>query len=164
MMRGVKQHAVLFILLAVTVLILCFIFHNSLQDSTASNTRSGQIAEKIKPVLDPQNTVTEELFHKITRKMAHFLEFGLLGVSAALLAMHISAAYVRCSVFAPLFFILLSAVTDEFIQSFTGRTSSVSDVLIDFSGAGLGILLVYGIVHILCLILRKTQKRKHHAD
>ena len=40
-----------------------------------------------------------------------------------------------------LFFALLCAVADEFLQSFTGRTSSVRDVLIDFGGAVSGLLL-----------------------
>ena len=156
MIHRLKRHAVLLILLATTVAILAFIFHNSLQDGAASNNQSGQIAEIIKPVLDPRAAVPEEAFHKFIRKMAHFLEFCMLGVSTALLAMHVSAAYVRCSVVAPLFLVLLSAVTDEFIQSFTGRTSAVSDVLIDFGGAAVGILLAYGAVG----LLMKRRKKK----
>ena len=156
MIHKLKQHAVLLMLLAATVAILAFIFHNSLQDGAASNNRSGQIAEIVEPVLDPRDAVPEEEFHKFVRKMAHFLEFCMLGVSAAMLAMHVSAAYVRCSVFAPLFLVLLSAVTDEFIQSFTGRTSAVSDVLIDFGGAAVGIMLAYGAVG----LLMKRRKKK----
>ena len=45
-----------------------------------------------------------------------------------------------------LFFALLCAVADEFLQSFTGRTSSVRDVLIDFGGALCGMLLTMLVV------------------
>ncbi|MBQ7339146.1 MAG: VanZ family protein, partial [Clostridia bacterium] len=59
-----------------------------------------------------------------------------------------------------LLFSLLTAVTDEYIQSFTGRTSSVSDVLLDFSGAlcGLGLtaLTVY-LVRRICAL--RAQRR-----
>lgn len=42
-----------------------------------------------------------------------------------------------------LFMILSVAVMDEYLQSFVARTSSVSDILIDFSGGMTGILILY---------------------
>ena len=155
MMNRRKRHILLLILLVMTLVVLAFIFHNSLQDGAASNSRSGRVVEIIKPLFDPHDAIPEETFHKFTRKMAHFLEFLMLGISASLLAMHISSAYVRCTIFAPLFFVLLSAMTDEFIQSFTGRTSAISDVLIDFRGGAFGILLAYGAMFCISAMRRR---------
>ena len=42
-------------------------------------------------------------------------------------------------------FVLVIAVGDEFIQSFVGRGSNVRDVLIDFSGGILAVILLQGI-------------------
>ena len=97
-------------------------------------------------------------FHEKLRKFAHMAEFGALAIfihSATPLHEHIPLFY---RVTSTLFFVLLTAVLDEFIQFFVpGRCSKVSDVLIDFAGAVLGlsfILLVnfilyrYGIIHV----------------
>ena len=128
-----------FLMLAV----LCFIFGNSLLDGEASNEHSGRLMEILKPLLDPHDRIPQKDFHVFVRKMAHFTEFFLLGVTATFAAKQISAAFGIRSVFMPLFFTLASAVTDEMIQNFTGRTSSVKDVLIDFSGAVCGLLVTY---------------------
>ena len=42
-------------------------------------------------------------------------------------------------------FCLVIAVGDEFIQSFVGRGSNVRDVLIDFSGGILAVVILQGI-------------------
>jgi VanZ family protein len=42
------------------------------------------------------------------------------------------------------FMCLLAAVLDEYSQSFLFRTSKVSDVLIDFGGAIVGMVAYYG--------------------
>ena len=42
---------------------------------------------------------------------------------------------------------------DETIQAFTGRTSSVFDVWLDFSGATVGAILLYGLAQ--CVFHRK---------
>ena len=62
----------------------------------------------------------------------------------------------RYPVFMILFCLLSTAVVDEFIQSFTGRTSNVKDILIDFSGAVVGVLLA---VCIAAVVRRITGNR-----
>jgi len=57
-----------------------------------------------------------------------------------------------------MFICLLYAALDEFHQSFTGRASLVSDVLIDFSGSLIGIAVFYYIYY--KIFLRISQKRK----
>ena len=142
-----RLHKYRFILLSLSLslLITAFIFHNSLQDSQTSNAQSSSIAEVVKPIIDPGNQVEEKTFHKLTRKLAHGIEFCILGCSAGGLMVSLKSVLRRYPVFMILFCLLSTAVADEFIQSFTGRTSNVKDILIDFSGAVVGVLLAVGI-------------------
>lgn len=77
----------------------------------------------------------------LVRKLAHFTEFCVLGT------------LLRCrlgrepgSAARALLAGLLTAGIDETIQAFTGRTSSVFDVWIDFAGVTAGAALVYRLV------------------
>lgn len=79
----------------------------------------------------------------MVRKSAHIAEFFLLSVLAAnvLFAFGYKG---RGTIIYILFFCLLYAVFDEYHQLLVDtRTSSVSDVLIDFSGSILGMLFYY---------------------
>lgn len=125
----------------VVCLVVCFIFANSLLNGEDSNQRSGMIAGLLRSIFDPEGAIDEETFHYFVRKGAHFSEFALLGFSLWLLMQSIRSKYYRSCPGSMLFAALAVAVTDEFIQSFTGRTSSVTDVLIDFGGALTGFTL-----------------------
>jgi VanZ family protein len=58
-----------------------------------------------------------------------------------------------------LFLSLLFGVLDEFLQSFTGRGTSVRDVMLDLCGALLGIACVITLIEIIKR-LRRHQKSK----
>ena len=122
--------------------VICFIFSNSFQNGEASNQRSGLVLALFQRLFDPHHRIDEETFHYFIRKGAHFSEFALLGASLMLLKKRIRDRFCVSTPGVMLFAALAVAVTDEFIQSFTGRTSSVKDVLIDFSGALCAILLL----------------------
>lgn len=154
-----KQNVTLVLSAVLVCLVACFIFSNSLLDGEESNRQSGVVMELLRKILDPNHSIAEETFHYFVRKGAHFSEFALLGVSLWLLMQSIKD---RCGRFyggMMLFAALSVAVTDEFIQSFTGRTSSVTDVLIDFSGALTAFLLLW----IFGIILRKRNREKENA-
>jgi VanZ family protein len=79
----------------------------------------------------------------IIRKNAHGFLYMVLAilVSASLFAYEKSGKYAIVYV---LFICQFYAVTDEFHQSFVpGRTSLVSDVLVDFIGTLLGLIIFY---------------------
>ncbi len=146
--------------LLLNMLVVCFIFFNSLQGPEASNQSSGMVMQFLKAVLKLDDSIGEEAFHTFVRKAAHFTEFAALGASLWLLLGCIRS---RFGVFCPggmLFAALATAVTDEFIQSFTGRTSSVKDVLLDFCGA----LTAFGLLSLLAGIRRKQKEKKHAAE
>ena len=127
------------------LLLLCFIYGNSMQNGEESRQTSDAVVEVVKPIVDPKDEIEDETFSTIIRKLAHFTEFFWLGMAAFGIWLGARAyprlAWLRAS--EAVLFLLLCAVADEFLQSFTGRTSSVRDVLIDFGGALSGLLLTY---------------------
>jgi len=93
------------------------------------------------------------------RKLAHVSEFAALGIAVAFLHRKYTQYTLHKSFYGfAVFYGLAAAVTDEFIQSFSDRSDSVRDVLIDFSGYLIGALLVTGIF----LIMDK--KRGHRQN
>lgn len=149
---GTKQ-VVLFALLAVAI--TGFIFYNSAQYAQQSNAVSTGLMDWLRPLLEALFG-SEDVMHKFVRKAAHFIEFAALGFCVAMVADGLRARFWRGSMmFFPLFTTLAVAVTDEFIQSFFDRTSAVKDIVLDFSGACVGIA---GAVFALAL-LRHFMKR-----
>ena len=145
------------ILIALTV---CFIFNNSSFSKEESAAQSESLASFIKPIIDFANRLSFNEFEHIVRKLAHFSEFGLLGVELALLAFHISRKFKpRDAVYAA-FASLLIADLDEFLQLFTERGSMVSDVFIDFSGALCGIAAGYILMAVITSIRKKAHEKK----
>lgn len=84
----------------------------------------------------------------VVRKCAHIAEFLLLAVWLMLLLEKRIQTTLLCGV--------LTALIDETIQLFTGRTSCVSDVWIDIGGFSAGMLLV--------LLFEYISKRKAKGD
>lgn len=148
-----KRYKYVIIFSFVSIITVAFIFGNSIKSSEASNEISGSIAEELYALFDE---VDYDLFHKIVRKTAHFLEFSVLGVFLSLTMMSFYQISGATHVSVVLFISLFVAVADEFIQSFTDRTSAVADVLIDFSGSLFG----FGLVLAFSFILRHKTSRK----
>lgn len=90
-----------------------------------------------------RNWMPEEAFHRFVRKLAHFTEFGVLGLCLGGFAFNLGEINNKKYASLPMLIALGTAVIDEFIQRFTGRTSSVKDVLIDFSGALCGLIVTW---------------------
>lgn len=155
-----KKQTVKVVLSAVLVcLTVCFIFSNSLKDGEESNRQSGIVMELLRSIFDPTGAIEEDTFHYFVRKGAHFTEFALLGFSLWLMMLSLRDKFGILCPGVMLFAALSTAVTDEFIQSFTGRTSSVTDVLIDFSGALSGFVLPLAV----SAIIKRIKEKKHAA-
>lgn len=144
-----KIRTAVFLLLAVGIWI--FIFSSSSQNGAESNAISGRVAEFLRPLLNPNGWIEEELYLKLVRKLAHFVEFGALGVCLSGAAANLSLRW-----FWPFGLCVLTACADETLQSFTGRTNSLKDVCIDSAGAACGVLFVY----ILCRIIKRYRERR----
>ena len=138
-----KIRIVLFAVLS--LLIIVFIYSNSVPSIPESRETSLSIAALLRPLLDPHHRMDDAVFHNLIRKLAHFVEFGALGVSLTAL----SAQFDRKKRYlfgTPMAVSALVALSDEGLQSFTGRGNSMKDVLIDCGGAFCGVLFVAAIL------------------
>ena len=135
----------------VTILILltvCFIFSRSLLDISNSQEESERVVEIVEPILEPifgEGNVTDHL----VRKLAHFAEFGLLGIELAVFILLMrklrAQSWISIQSFLnALFFALSIALCDETIQIFSERGSQVQDVWLDFFGAMCGMIVIIG--------------------
>ena len=134
------------------ILLLCFIFSNSMASKEESAEISSGILTNINDFFDSVG-LPFEFEHDFVRKMAHVIEFMTLGISLfGFLALNETVKIKNCVYCA--FFSCLVAMTDETIQFFYERGSMVIDVWLDLVSAALGILAAYSIYYI------HSQKRK----
>ena len=131
---------VLFTLL--TAVLIVFIFERSLQNGAISAQESQRMLLAMQRVL--AKFTDRELSLHFVRKLAHFSEFTLEGFLLMLCLRVYTRRFVR-HVSWPMLGGMATALLDETIQLYVpGRTSSVRDVWIDFSGviAGLFVALL----------------------
>ena len=133
-------------------LIACivFIFSNSMQIGDVSEAASGRVLLLMKKVFTRLGMpgVANHLTDHVVRKLAHFCEYALEGFLLTL-CLRVYTRHFFVHISWPILGGLLTALTDETIQMFSdGRSSQLTDVWLDFSGAMAGIL-----VGLLCLAL-----------
>ena len=126
-----KEYGFRFVFLLLAVAVTGFIW----QQSTVPAPQSAEISDTVRDVVvdavGGETTAVGSFVDRFVRKIAHFVEFSLLGacVEAYFLGHYALRAL------APRYAIgAFVAATDETIQIFTGRGASVPDVLLDFSG------------------------------
>ena len=140
------------ILILLCFLCFGFIFFNSSQVSTVSNTRSREVVNEVVNIVSKTNygqailkKVTPTELNLIIRKIAHGFEYFLFGLVLCFTIRYFNIDDNNLLIYT-LFIILFVAVMDEFFQLFIqDRTSSVVDVLIDFCGGTLAttLFLIY---------------------
>lgn len=112
------------------------------KNSANSEKTKVSLKKKIKEVFKVPDNRQEKL-NMFIRKNAHAFEYFVLAILVAI-AMFAFGLKGRGAIVYIMFICLLYAVTDEFHQAFVpGRTSLVSDVIIDFSGSIIGIIVFY---------------------
>ncbi|OQB24312.1 MAG: VanZ like family protein [Firmicutes bacterium ADurb.Bin182] len=142
---GIRKHRHTFLIYAILIgAVLAFIWGNSLESIPVSQEKSLGILKLVSPLLEVfvgKGNVTDHL----VRKLAHFCEYGFLGVLLASFVVARRRVGLQ-SIANCLSFSLAVAVADEAIQILSNRGSQVSDVLLDFAGAAcglMGVLLVW---------------------
>lgn len=123
---------------ALLIMMLAFIWGNSLRTGAQSGAMSGSILAWINHFLHLGEAGADKL-HFAIRKMAHFTEFACLGALLAWLfgMTGEKKGHLFCM---PLLFGLLAACVDETIQLITpDRGPSLIDVWIDTAGTAAGI-------------------------
>ena len=135
------------IALVLILLVLCFIWGQSLLDGETSSRESDFVFQLIYPFLYHVFGEVDATAH-LLRKLAHFTEYAALGCSLSLYF-----GYDQKSMLKGMNVSLLAALFDETIQLFSvSRGPQISDIWLDFSGAVTGILLFsacfWAVVHI----------------
>ena len=104
---------------------------------------SGEVSSaQSKSVWEVLHTIWEDLSHENLRKIAHGVEYFILGGFALSMFFHTKTFKVA----KPMLFSVLVAMGDETLQLYVdGRASEVMDIWMDFGGAVIGILIFWGI-------------------
>ena len=174
--RTKKKRMRLYITIAVIIALfvlanMVMIYRLSAESKEESGNRSTGLVVLVRPLFYPdfdslgyeeQLDATEHTHH-IVRKMAHFLEYALLGFLSTGLLIYLNRRIRRARVpkwatwMVPPLFCLLYAISDEVHQIFSERGPSPKDVLIDFAGAVGGYLLIHAIVGLGDLIKKRRK-------
>lgn len=152
-----KNKSIVIKIFAVGLLVLSivFIFINSFQDVDASNQRSLALLEIINDYLSDLGI--KNLSNIVIRKIAHYMEFFVLGVVSCVAIRMFVSKQKRIWVLIPLGIGLVVAITDEMFQFVSaGRTPRVLDVVIDFSGVLSAVLIYYVII----VVVKQIKRRK----
>lgn len=147
------------ILVVLLALLLAFIWLHSMmsaEDSAEESQRVGQFLTPFLELLVGEGNVTDHL----VRKLAHFCEYGALGILAgALLLVKKESGIFRWSY--TLLCALAVAVVDESIQLLAdGRGAQVQDVLLDTAGSLTGLLAVW----LIAVLVRWLRHRDRTAS
>lgn len=136
--------------------IMIFIFIQSALPADLSSLQSGWITAFLSKLLH----IDPAVLSPVVRKLAHFLEFLLLGIALLWAVRGGASNFLRKRMPRPVADGLLSwiigalyAVTDEIHQIFVpGRSCELRDICIDAAGVAVGVILMAG------LIRRKADK------
>ncbi len=154
-MEKIKRRRSVIVLSILAALNLAVIWGNSFLSIADSSKGSSFIASLLKLIF--RDTEFSRLEH-IVRKCAHFFEFACLGTLSILLLFFIVGFDLRRTwdfISVPVFACLLASSTDETIQIFSDRGNSVSDVLLDFSGAMTAMAFFFVTVSIIKSVKRR---------
>ena len=144
------------VLIILFVLIICFIWGNSLLSAETSSRISNAVSELLTSFLG-NGEGESAIDNTSVRKLAHFVEFFFLGIVASLL-LRLLINDTRVGIALSGLLCLFIPVMDETIQIFTGRGPSLRDVWIDIGGYALGCLAVYLIVFIRVFLKKNNHK------
>ena len=146
---------------AAVICTIAFIFYNSAQVAEVSSEYSRYFTAIINKALTytPFDIVLSEYQ---VRKLAHMAEFAALGfILTFCLRVYTKRLIAFCAW--PLLFGLFIAVCDEFLQRFVpGRSSSIKDIFIDFTGVCGGTAVAICIVFAVSFIIWIFWGRRHN--
>ncbi len=129
---------------------ILFVFSNSMEVAEVSSDASGRVLEAVQSVCVTAGMpgLAASITEHIVRKIAHVCEYALVGFWLMLCLRVYTKRFLR-HISWPLFGGLFVALIDETIQLFSeGRSSSVTDIWIDFSGILIGAFVGF---FLLCL-------------
>ena len=145
-----------YILIALILLTLAFIFYQSILPPDESTETSDAVGGFLEEIFPPDTEAGEFVLTNV-RKIAHFTEFFILGVWTAFYAVFFIKRYKAYLFSLPT--ALLVALADETIQIFSGRGPMIFDVWIDFFGFASSAVIIYTVSCIARFICAKKQTK-----
>lgn len=140
-----RRKAIIMGILCITWLTV--IFYNGTRQGEVSQRSSKEIVRIIRMFVDVSPITIEKASIKFStvnfyvRKNAHFFQYLILSILICAVVKQLKL-YKSSKIFLVLFLLLLFPVADEFIQKYIpGRSSNIFDIIIDFSGGVLGMLV-----------------------
>ncbi|MBQ9116712.1 MAG: VanZ family protein [Clostridia bacterium] len=154
---------------------MSFIFMFSAQPVEESSETSTNVSEGVAGTIEPgYNEMPPEVqeetvasYDIVIRKLAHFCEFGLLGVLfyGAVLITRNSIKRDWLIIEGSTIFVLIYAATDEIHQKYVpGRIAALKDFCIDCLGAVTGVVGLVALMWMIELILNKRKKVKEKSS
>ena len=148
-----KRNWYKYLFIIITFFVIGFIWWNSSKNGEESSGISQGVLYEIMQIF-ARIGISTDITEHIIRKLAHFTEFTALGILLSIDTV-LFLKNMKQYVWIPLFIGLLVALIDETIQLFPiGRSSSVKDVWIDFSGVIFGTILLLVLKQIYLFKLR----------
>ena len=149
------------VLLALIAGTVVFIFVNSALPPEVSAEQSGTVGGIIAEIIPP-DTDLGSFIQEYLRKIAHFTEYGMLGIEISLLVFFYFKRRVLfgCSAAAVPFFV---GFIDESIQILSDRGPSISDVWIDIGGFITFSLLSYAVLALGDITVKIIKKKRAGA-
>lgn len=151
----VEKNQICFVILTVMWMIIIFFYSSqpAIDSKEISSKYAIFVCEHLLPFYDDlsineQITCLQKTDH-IIRKIAHFAEYAILGffVVGIFISKETKGKKLARVIIISWLITALYATSDEFHQLFVpGRSGQVSDVIIDSSGALVGILLCYMVI------------------
>ncbi len=150
------------LLIVVIAATVAFIFGNSVLPSDESLEQSDAIKDIIIEIL-PDDSPAESFVEQYIRKIAHFSEYGLLGIEIALYMIIFERRRLRLAPIS-LVFALVVAFFDESIQMFTERGPAIMDVWIDVGGFAFFSLITYALFALVLLAVFFTKRIRERKN
>lgn len=142
-----------------------FIFSNSMQPARVSSNSSQRVLRTLQELLRRLGHpgAAARLTEHAVRKAAHFCEYSLEGFLLLLTTRAVTGHAWRFISW-PALAGLLTALTDETIQLFSGgRSSQVTDIWIDFGGVVTGMALALALLWLIGLLLGRRRPASRHG-
>ena len=142
-----------------------FIFSNSMQPARVSSNSSQRVLRTLQELLRRLGHpgASASLTEHAVRKAAHFCEYSLEGFLLLLTTRAVTGHAWRFISW-PALAGLLTALTDETIQLFSGgRSSQVTDIWIDFGGVVTGMALALALLWLIGLLLGRRRPASRHG-